>query len=278
MKFTKIAAAILDMDGVLWRGDEALPGLVDLFDWLHERAIPYVLATNNSSKTPQDYVDKLARMGVSGVPAQAIITSSTATAGYMRHHYPAGTRVYVIGMHGVRLALEDAGFDVNPGGAVDVVVSGIDTELTYEKLKTAALHIRRGADFIGTNPDRTFPMPDGLVPGAGSIQAALQAATDQVPVIIGKPHPPMFEIALEQLGTDAAATLMIGDRLDTDIAGAKALGLPTVLLLTGVTTPEILAGSDVWADVAYEDLPALLRAWAGDAWWQARVKARRAQG
>jgi 4-nitrophenyl phosphatase len=278
MKFTKTAAAILDMDGVLWRGDEALPGLTDLFDWLHGQAIPYVLATNNSSKTPQDYVDKLTRMGVTGVPPQAIITSSTATAAYMRHRYPAGTRVFVVGMHGLRMALDAAGYDVDPDGPIDVVVSGIDTELTYERLKTAALHIRAGADFIGTNPDRTFPMPFGLVPGAGSIQAALEAATDRQPLIIGKPYPPMFEIALEQLGTTAGETLMIGDRLDTDIAGAKALGLPTVLLFTGVTTPEVLATSDLWADAAYDDLPALLRAWAGDEWWQARVKARRTRG
>lgn len=277
MKFTKIAAAIFDMDGVLWIGNQALAGLQELFTWLEERQIPYVLATNNSTKTPQDYVKKLESMGVNGVTPDHIITSSTATASYMSKRYPAGTPVYVVGMDGLRTALTEAGFDVNPHGAVQVVVSGGDFELTYDKLKAATFHLHTGADFIGTNPDLTYPLPEGLAPGAGSILAALKAASGREPVVIGKPQPPMFEVALERLGTPAEQTLMVGDRLDTDIAGAKALGLATAVLLTGVTTPETLTMSDVWADVAYEDLPALLRAWAGDDWWMAQVKARRAR-
>lgn len=279
MRFRTLSGVIFDMDGVLWRGDQPLDGLAELFRWLAESALPYALATNNSSKTPADYVAKLERMGVSGVPPERIVTAGTATAEALKRRYPAGTTVYVVGMGGIRQALDEAGFDLLPDDAsappAQVVVCGVDFALTYDKLRLATLHIRRGADFYGTNPDRTFPTPEGLVPGAGSLLAALVAATDVTPTVIGKPHPPMFEMALAMLNAPAENVLMVGDRLDTDIQGAQAVGLRTALLLTGVTTPEMLATSDIWADVAYEDLPALLRAWAGDDWWQAQVRARR---
>ncbi len=276
MKFTQVSGIVLDMDGVLWRGDEALPGLALLFAWLRESRTPYVLATNNSSKTPADYVAKLARLGILDVPPSAVITSAIATAHDVRSAYPAGTPVYVIGMQGIRQALEEAGFDLEdrPEG-VQAVVVGVDFSLTYDKLKQAALHIRSGAAFIATNGDRTFPSPEGLIPGAGSIVAALQAATDVAPRIIGKPHAPMFLSALSLLGSSAERTLMVGDRLDTDIQGAKAVGMQTALVFTGVTQAEDLAASDVWPDVAYDDLVGLIRAWAGDDWWRSQVKAAR---
>jgi 4-nitrophenyl phosphatase len=276
MKFSTIRGVVLDMDGVLWRGDEPLPGLQALFTWLAENGTPYVLATNNSSKTPTDYVAKLARMGVDGVPEASIITSSIATASYMQTRYPAGTRVYILGMNGLRHALDEAGFDVTDSmDEVQVVVSGIDFELTYDKLRRAALAIRAGADFIGTNGDLTFPAPEGLVPGAGSLLAALQAASGVSPTVVGKPYLPMFEAAVRMLGLEPAAALMVGDRLNTDIEGAQKVGMQTALVFTGVTQPDEMQTSDIWPDVAYEDLPALIRAWAGDDWWIAWQKAER---
>lgn len=276
MKFSNIKAVVLDMDGVLWRGDEPLPGLSLLFDWLSESRTPFMLATNNSTRTPADYVEKLARMGVVGVPETTVVTASTATAAYMRNHYPAGTHLYVIGMDGLKSALEHAGFDTEENDQpVQVVVSGGDFGLTYEKLMRATLYIRGGADFIGTNPDLTYPTPMGLVPGAGSILAALQASTGVTPRIIGKPHSPMFETALILLNTSAAETLMVGDRLDTDILGAHDMGMPTALMFTGVTQPDELEKSDVWPDVAYETLNDLVRAWAGDDWWREKTRAIR---
>jgi 4-nitrophenyl phosphatase len=167
---------------------------------------------------------------------------------------------------------------VHGDARAEVVVVGIDFGLSYESLKRAALHIRAGAAFIGTNADKSFPSPEGLIPGAGSLLALLHTATDVPPTVIGKPALPMFEAALRVTGTPAAQTLMIGDRLDTDISGARAADMPTALLLSGVTTPEALASSEVWADVAFESLEALLRAWAGDAWVQARIKLRRRTG
>lgn len=281
MNYAKIDAAILDMDGVLWRGDNPLPAMNDMFAWLQETSLPFALATNNSTKTPADYVTKLARLGVTGVPEAAIITSATATAAYMQGHYAPGTRVFVVGEQGLIDILNEAGFDTGDSDddPPSVVVAGLDRGLNYAKLRRATLLIRGGADFIGTNPDRTFPNPEGQVPGAGSMLAAIEAATDVTPLVIGKPNAPMFRTALDHLGTPAERTLMIGDRLNTDIEGAKAVGMPSVLLFTGVTTQADLSAADgaTWPDVAYEGLPELLQAWAGDAWYRARVKARRGQ-
>jgi len=275
MKYSTINAVVLDMDGVLWRGNDPLPGMTELFEWLAEADIPYALATNNSSRTRAMYVEKLAKMGVSGVPEERIVTSGTATADYLQKHYPAGTPVHVLGMDGLRQMLTEAGFDVSGEETPQGVVAGIDFEMTYERLKVAALHIRAGADFIGTNPDKTFPAPEGLVPGAGSILAALEAATDREPLVIGKPFEPMFTAALDALGTSPENTLMVGDRLNTDVQGAQAAGLKTALLFTGVTTQDDMETSDVWPDVAYEGLPELLKAWAGDAWYLNKMKSRR---
>lgn len=278
MKYTKIRAAVFDMDGVLWEGSRALDGLTDIFDWLHGQRIPYILATNNSSTTPADYVAKLTRLGVNGVDESHIVTSSNATAAYLAKRYPAGTKVHVLGMNGIRRALEDVGFDVDDHASqVDIVVCGIDFELTYEKLKQATLRLQSEAAFYATNPDKTFPSTEGVIPGAGSLLAALETASGRTATVIGKPYAPMYEIALNRLGTAPSETLMVGDRIDTDIAGAQALGMPTVLLFTGVTTPEMLITSAIQPDVAYEDMPSLVRAWAGDAWWVEQRKRKRTQ-
>ncbi|MCU0512057.1 MAG: HAD-IIA family hydrolase [Anaerolineae bacterium] len=259
MALTGMQALIMDMDGVLWRGDEALPGLAAFFAWLRRAGRPFVLATNNSSRPPAQYVQKLAGLGVPDILPQQIITSATATAIYLRARYPAGTRVHVVGMDGVRQALLEADFALVEEDAA-VVVAGVDFELTYDKAKRAALMIRAGADFVGTNPDATFPTPEGLIPGAGSILALLETAGGKAPLVIGKPEPAMFEVALRRLGTLPEQTLMVGDRLDTDIFGAYRAGLKTALVLTGVSRREDVAHSPVLPDAIFEDLPALQRA------------------
>ncbi|MBE2269443.1 MAG: HAD-IIA family hydrolase [Anaerolinea sp.] len=256
MDFSTIHGVVMDMDGVIWRGDDVLPGAVALFDLLKQRGLPFAAATNNSAKSPADYVAKLARMGIHGIREDQILTSGRVTVAYLQAHYPPGTPVYVIGGDGLRQMIARAGFELSD--AARVVVVGIDFDLTYNKLKRATQLIRGGADFIGTNGDKTFPMVDGLVPGAGSIIAAVQTATGRAPLMMGKPNSPMFTAALELLGTDAAHTLMIGDRLDTDIDGAKAAGLQTALVLTGVTTRAELDASPGQPDGVYDGLPELL--------------------
>ncbi len=254
-----IKAIISDMDGVLWRGAQALPGMTDFFDFLFTREISFVLATNNSRNTPADYVDKLAAMGVDGIKPCHIVTSGTATAITLQAQYPAGTRVYVVGGHGLKQLLSDAGFVLADSDA-ELVVCGIDFDLTYDKLKTATLLIRGGARFIGTNPDSSFPSPEGLVPGAGSILALLESASGCAPTIIGKPERAMFEAALRQAGAHASETLMIGDRIGTDIIGAEALGIQTALVMTGVETEASLRASETQPDLVFAGLPELVAA------------------
>lgn len=260
MNFNEIQAVIADMDGVLWRGDEPLPGMDRFFAFLHEAQLPFMLATNNSSKTRADYVAKLGRLGVTTVTEANIVTSGTATVDFLLREYPIGADVHVLGGAGLRQMLTEAGFPLVERGA-EVVVVGLDFDLTYDKLKRAVLNIRAGARFIATNPDPTFPSPEGLIPGNGALVAAVQAATDTPPEVMGKPYPPMFQTALAATGTAPAHTLMIGDRLNTDIQGAAALGMPTALLLSGVTTPDDLATSAVQPTVAYEGIADVVRAW-----------------
>lgn len=259
--FRTISAVISDMDGVLWRGDTPLPGLTGLFELLCQRAIPFVLATNNSAKTRADYVHKLAQMGVGQIPETRIITSGTATVDYLRPLYPHGARVHVLGGEGLRQTLSNAGHHLVDESA-EVVAVGVDFDLTYDKLRRATRLILNGALFIGTNPDVTYPMADGLSPGAGSIIAALSAATQTQPIIIGKPQRPMFESALRLLGTLPQNTLMIGDRLSTDIWGAQVVGLQTALVLTGITIREELVNAAPPPDDVFDDLPALVAAWS----------------
>lgn len=257
-----IRAVLFDMDGVLWRGDQGLPGLGQLFAWLHTQSIPYALVTNNSSNHPEQYVTKLAGLSIHNVALERIVTSGAAAARYLQTHYPAGTRVHVVGMAGLRRLITEAGFTVVDDNA-RVVVSGIDREWTYAKALVAMRLLRAGADFIGTNGDTTFPLPDGLAPGAGSILAMLSAASGKTPIMMGKPEPAMFEAALHVVGFSAAETLMVGDRLDTDIAGAGALGLTTALLLTGINQREDVTHSLTPPDYIFDDLPALLTAIQG---------------
>jgi 4-nitrophenyl phosphatase len=165
-------------------------------------------------------------------------------------------------MDGLHQALEAQGF-VLTDREPEYVVVGLDTEVNYRKLATAALAIRAGAAFIGTNPDRTLPTEEGLLPGAGALLAAIQAATDVAPKVIGKPEAEIFHTALAMLGTPPDTTAMLGDRLDTDILGAQRAGLRTILVLTGVATRADVEASPVRPDWVFEDLEALLRAWSG---------------
>lgn len=262
MDFSGIKAVISDMDGVLWHGDVPLPGLHEFFNLLNTKPIPYALATNNSSRTRQDYVHKLAKMGVQDVPAERIVTSGTATADYLRKHYAPGTPVHVFGSTALCSMITEAGFPITDNGDAKVVVAGVKWDLTYEDLKRTASLIRAGADFIGTNPDTTYPMPDGPAPGTGSMLAALQAATGRAPTVIGKPFPYMFDTALDVLGTAPGETLMIGDRLNTDIVGAAQLGLRTALVLSGISSSDELESSEVQPEIIFDALPALVEALA----------------
>lgn len=231
---SSIRALILDMDGVLWRGDQPLGDLPAIFRVIQDHKIRVALATNNATLTVADYQSKLYRFGVQLEDWQ-IINSSQAVVHYLKGHFPAGGKVFVVGEAGLVNTLANHGYDLAERDVLAVIV-GLDRNLTYDKLHRAALLIRSGVLFIGTNPDRTLPLPEGLAPGAGAILAALEAATDVVPVIIGKPAPEMYQLALERLGSLPEETLVVGDRLETDIVGAQALNCRTALVLSGVAS------------------------------------------
>ena len=259
-------AWILDMDGVLYRGSEVLPGVKELLDALTLRERPVMLATNNSMSTPEAYERKLAAMGLD-IPASAVITSALATRDYLLRTLPEGAGIYVIGMPALREQL----FEGTPFHPVQygeeqpaAVVIGLDLEFTYAKLKVAHEAIQRGALFIATNADSTLPTEAGLVPGAGSIVAALAAATGQRPIVIGKPETPMLEMAMIRMGAQPEETVMLGDRLDTDILAGERAGMPTVLVLTGVSTREDLNSAEALPDVVVSDLPSLVEALTAD--------------
>jgi len=221
------------MDGVLWRGNEAIGDLRSIFEKIGQIGWKVIFATNNGSRTIQQYVELLASFGVKADLWQ-VITSATAAVEYLSGKYPHGGSVYIIGEQGITEACSEHGFSQSEIDALAVIV-GIDRKLTYDKLRSATLLIRSGVPFIGTNPDKTFPTPQGLVPGAGAILAAIETATSVSPIIVGKPEPTMYRIALQRLNIPARNVLVVGDRPETDIAGAQLIGCHTALVLSGVT-------------------------------------------
>ena len=254
-----IRSLIVDMDGVLYRGDEPMPGLVEFFSFLREYQIRFQLVTNNSSITPAMYVEKLARMGVE-IQDSDVLPSSIATASYLVSQYPRGSRVHAIGEEGLMVALQQEGFVLSRRDPVAVVV-GIDRDITYAKLREATLLIRSGVPFVATNPDRTLPVPEGQVPGTGVIVAALCAATGQEPLFIGKPEPWLMEQAMARMGSDPKTTAAVGDRPETDILSARRAGVLSILTLSGATSPAQLAGSDVQPDIVLQDIQELTEGW-----------------
>ena len=261
-----LGAFIIDMDGVLWQGSKPLPGLTEFFSTLRATKIPFVLATNNASLTQQQYLKKLADMGVE-VSAKEILTTSMATARYLVDTLPATKRrVFVIGESGLIEPLQQQGFtitstyyptdpDAETGDIwADIVVSGLDRQLNWNKLATATLNLRAGAEFYATNADTTLPTELGEVMGNGGVLAALTAATGIEPIVIGKPEPILYQQAFEILGTDKHNTIAIGDRLNTDILGDVNDGMRSIMVLTGVSSEADLAEIDYKPDWVFQDI------------------------
>jgi len=254
----KTRAVLVDMDGVMYVGERPLPGVQEFIDYLESTGRGWLCVTNNSSKTPDMFVEKLARMNVRST-AENVLGSAVATAGWMANAYPQRGTVLMVGETGLRVALQEDGFEITDDlHAADFVVAGIDFDLTYEKVARATLAIHNGATFIGTNHDPSFPSERGQVPGTGSILALIATATGVQPTIIGKPNAGMFDMATARLGVTAGETMMVGDRYDTDIAGAIALEMTTVGVLTGVTTAESYAQEDPPPDIVLHGIPELL--------------------
>lgn len=260
--FSNIKALIIDMDGVLWHGDKAIAGLTEFFQLLRNKNIRFILATNNASLTREQYVTKLAKMGVT-VALDEILTSGIATALYLSEHYePANTRVYVLGEDGASRPLADCGFTLTGLYEVnaDVVVCGKDSTLSWDKLATATLNVRNGAAFIGTNADTTLPTEHGITHGNGAILAAIQTSSGITPVCIGKPEPIIYQQAIALLGAELDETIAIGDRLETDILGAVNTGIRSLMVLTGISSEADLVDSDYQPTWVLPDLEAVTAA------------------
>jgi 4-nitrophenyl phosphatase len=255
-----IKALILDMDGVIWRGDAPIGDLAATFQRMRERGLKFVFATNNSTKTSEQYVAKLKEFGVDAEPWQ-VVTSSQAAARAVAQSYPQGTKALVIGEDGLRIPLELEGFEivsVENAPQAQVVVMGMDRGVSFEKISEATLLIRKGVRFYATNMDKTFPTPRGQIPGAGAWASVIITATNVEPIVSGKPFPFLMELSLEKLGTQKDETLVVGDRLETDIAAGQRVGCPTALVLSGVATKAQAENWNPKIDIVANDLSALI--------------------
>ena len=233
-----IKSLILDMDGVIWKADAPIGDLASIFKRVRERGLKFVFATNNSTRTSEQYVEVLKELGLDVEPWQ-VITSSQGVAHAIAQKFPRRTKVFMIGEDGIRMALEERGFEilsVDEAPSAQAVVMGIDRNINFEKVVEAALLVRNGIPFYATNTDKTFPTPRGEIPGSGAWISVITTATGVQPIIAGKPFPFLMELSLEKLGTRKEETLVVGDRLETDIAAGQAVGCPTALVLSGVST------------------------------------------
>lgn len=225
----------------MYRGTERIEAASDFVKKLKQQGIPYLFVTNNSSRTPAQVAEKLVGFDI---PADEhlVFTTSQATANYI-YDLKKDASVYVIGEEGIQTAIEEKGFQLAEEHA-DFVVFGIDRSITYEKLAVGCLAVRNGATFISTNGDIAIPTERGLLPGNGSLTAVITVSTQTKPIFIGKPESIIVEQALKVLGTAKEETLMVGDNYDTDILAGMNAGMDTLLVHTGVTTKELLAGYD----------------------------------
>lgn len=231
-------SVICDMDGVLYRGRELIEGAQDFVDRLRGEEIPFLFLTNNSEQTPLDLKRKLEGLGVRGITEENFITSAMATAMFLQRQQQ-GSTAYIVGGGGLASELYKAGFSISEHDP-DYVVVGKTASVNFDMLRTAVRLIRQGAKFIGTNPDVLDPTSEGVEPACGAILAAIERASDRQPYVVGKPNALMMTIATRKLRVHADETVMIGDRMDTDIVGGLEAGMKTCLVLSGVTSREMV--------------------------------------
>jgi HAD superfamily hydrolase (TIGR01457 family) len=248
---------LFDLDGVLYRGTQPVEGAPEALRALRDAGKRVAFVTNNSARRPEIVAERLRSVGVEA-DASEVETSAMATADLLGRRGIA--TAFVVGEEGVRSALTESGIAVLDGepDRAEVVVVGFDTTADYAKLRTACILVERGAALVATNGDGSFPAADGTRwPGAGALLAAIVATTDAEPEVVGKPNAPLFLAALERAG--GGRPLVVGDRLDTDIAGAAALGWDCLLVLTGISTREEADASPMRPTFVGDDLSILLR-------------------
>ncbi|WP_353651577.1 HAD-IIA family hydrolase [Nakamurella sp. A5-74] len=226
---------LMDMDGVLVHEEHLVPGADEFLAELTERGVNYLVVTNNPIFTRRDLVARLSSSGLH-IPENRLWTSALATAEFLKAQRPHGS-AFVIGEVGLTTALHEAGFVITDRDP-DYVVLGETRNYSFEALTTAIRLINKGARFVATNPDPTGPSRYGVLPAAGAVAALIEKATGRTPYFVGKPNPLMMRSALRSIGAHSESTLMIGDRMDTDVIAGLEAGLATILVLTGISTRE----------------------------------------
>jgi len=234
---------LFDMDGTLYLGDRLFDFTIELLQEIRRTGGRYLFMTNNSSKSVADYIKKLAKLGISAT-REDFITSSQATSYYLHKHHE-GQRLYVCGTESLKQELRSEGFTVTEKiEETDCIIMGFDTELTFQKLHDVSyLLLTRELPYIATNPDLVCPTEFGSVPDCGSVCGMIYNATGKRPVVIGKPSPLMPELAMDRLGYKKEETCVVGDRIYTDVKSGLNAGITGILVMSGETTPEILAES-----------------------------------
>lgn len=242
---------VCDLDGVVYRGRDAVPHAVEALEGARRAGVRIAYATNNASRSPQEVHGQLSDLGLD-LSVHDVVTSSQAGAVHLAEVLPAGATVLAIGGAGVAQALQEQGLravraaDVQEGGPehgtrVEAVLQGLGTDVSWRDLAEAAFAIARGARWVATNADTTLPTHQGLAPGNGALVGVVRHAVDVDPHVVGKPEPPLYELAARVLDTEVPRTLAIGDRLDTDLAGAVRTGMPGLYVATGVSSPRDVA-------------------------------------
>ncbi|WP_010631374.1 TIGR01457 family HAD-type hydrolase [Sporolactobacillus vineae] len=230
-------AFLLDLDGTVYRGMEQIPEAVAFVKELKRRGLRYLFVTNNSTRTKEKVAEELKGFGIP-CTEDDVLTTSMATASYIKSEKPDAT-VYYIGEEGLKQAMRQEGLTYDEEHP-DYVAFGMDRQITYEKYAKACLAVRAGAKFVSTNPDVALPNEHGLVPGNGSLTSVISVSTGVAPLFIGKPEPIIVELALKKIGATKERALMIGDNYDTDILAGIHAGMDTLIVLTGVTSPQAL--------------------------------------
>jgi len=228
---------ICDMDGVIYHGNNLLPGVKEFLGWLQDSGKEFIFLTNSSERTPEELSQKLKRMGLD-IPQKHFYTSALATAEFLAHQRP-GCTAYVIGEAGLMNALYNQGIfmnDVNP----DYVIVGETRTYNFEKIEKAIALVNKGAKLIGTNPDITGPTETGIMPATGALIAPIEIATGKKAYFVGKPNPLMVRHAIKSIGCHSAEAAFVGDRMDTDVISGMESMIDTVLVLSGVTSKEML--------------------------------------
>lgn len=257
----KLKLYLFDMDGTLYLGDQLYPFTVELLETIREKGGIYLFVTNNSSKSVEDYVRKLKKLGISA-SREDFMTSSQATAYYLHKHHE-GQRLYVCGTESLKAELRQEGFVVTTDlDQVDCIVMGFDTELTFQKLHDVSflLLTRPNIPYIATNPDYVCPTEFGSVPDCGSVCDMIYNATRKRPVVIGKPSPLMPQLAMERFQIRPEEACVVGDRIYTDVKSGLNAGITGILVMSGETTPEILAQSDDKPHLVLRDAGEILTA------------------